>query len=124
MKIIESYYENIDNLPKEYILISISGDISDEIKEKIDLWERRLAPSWSIYKEYKDTGNELQYTKRFIKEIVSKIDYEEMIDSWKFRFGCNKTFVLLCYEKPEEFCHRHLVLADIDDTIRGLNHIK
>ena len=113
-KIIESFYDNINNLPKDYILVSISVDISEEIKNKINIWERRLAPSWSIYKEYNETNDKEKYTKRFYEERLSKIDLDEIIRGWEYQYGCGKTFVLLCYEKPDEFCHRHIVLEEIN----------
>jgi len=112
MRIETSYYDNIKNIDKDKILISISGDISKEIKDKIDLWDKRLAPSWSIYKEYTETKDEILYTKRFYKEILEKRNLLNIINEWIAKFGKDKTYVLLCYEEEGLFCHRHLVYKE------------
>ena len=48
-----SYYANLKNIPKEYITVSISGDIPDYIKEEVQVWDRRLAPTLDLFNEYK-----------------------------------------------------------------------
>lgn len=62
-----------------------------------------LAPSWSIFKEYKETLDSKRYTERFLAEILAPLDplqvYEDLGDN----------AILLCYESPGKFCHRHLV---------------
>lgn len=62
-----------------------------------------VAPSWSIFSEWKTTGNNELYTLRFNSEILGKLDPEEVADT----IGYDS--VMLCYEKPGDFCHRHLV---------------
>lgn len=69
-------------------------------------WYKKLAPSWSIWKQY-DTGKNIQlYTDRFYSEILGKLDPKQVYDDLQ-KFGSN--LILLCYEKPSDFCHRHLV---------------
>ena len=52
---------------------------------------KQLAPSWSILSEYKETGDIWKIAHESTPLIFPKIP------------------VLLCYESPEKFCHRHLV---------------
>lgn len=50
---------------------------------------------------------EEQYRKVYA-ELLSRLDPEQVLkDLQEIAQGNN--FVLLCYEKPNEFCHRHLV---------------
>lgn len=65
-----------------------------------------LAPTWNIVEDYKNGKiDERGYTKRFFDLLWNKrkLKAEDVIE----RLPDN--VVLLCYEKPEDFCHRHLV---------------
>jgi len=120
-----SYYAKINELREkypDYKLISISGDIPDYIKNSVDGWDRRLAPNWSLFKEYKNSDNieerEKTYIKRFKEEVLNK-DINEVFNEWTKKFGLNSKFVLLCYEAndPSEstFCHRRIVAEAIEN---------
>ena len=64
---------------------------------------KKLAPKLWIFKKYKQDHNKEFYTEHFHHEVLSILDprqvYEEL----------GEDAVLLCYEAPNEFCHRHLV---------------
>ena len=113
-----SYYANMKNIPKDSIKVSISGDIPDYLKETVDEWDRRFAPNWSLFKEYKDSPEgltrELQYIKRFKTEVLIENDITEIIKDWGDKHGLNQKYVLLCYETPEDFCHRHIVAEALE----------
>ncbi len=72
---------------------------------------KKLAPTWSILNEYKKTKNKERYIKRFKKEILSKLDPNEVFNS----LG-NKA-VLLCWEKSGKFCHRRIVAEWLEDNL-------
>ena len=64
-----------------------------------------LAPSWELLNGIHDGSvTKLQYTTRYLKELIdrglTKDRLKEIIPD-----GCT----LLCWEKPEDFCHRHIV---------------
>lgn len=67
-----------------------------------------LAPSWDLLNEYKRTGNEKRYTERYQKEVLDKLDKAEMKKKLAGK-------VLLCWCKPGQFCHRHLVLKWLNE---------
>lgn len=71
---------------------------------------KRLAPSWDILSAWKSgehKGDVDYYTKHF-KEVLDTLRPEDVIIELK-QFGLLQNIILLCYEKPEDFCHRHLV---------------
>ena len=101
-----SYFAMIPRLKENDIIpIAICGGVPDYYNE---LWYRKLAPSWSIYSEYKETGNSEKYTQRYYNEILSKLRPDKVYN--QLCGLCDSSnFCLICYEKPEDFCHRHLV---------------
>ena len=117
MKIWTSYYANMKNIPADFFLVSTSGAISDDIKKNVDSWNQSLAPSKSIYFEYKNTQDWKQYVKRFKEERLT-FDWMDKLVQWEEKSkSLNKTLdniVLLCYEKPTEFCHRHILAESIE----------
>ncbi|MCT4574649.1 MAG: DUF488 domain-containing protein [Alphaproteobacteria bacterium] len=80
--------------------VSISGCSPDAYKGRE---YKKLAPSWSIYKEYRKTGDVQRYIKRFKEEILAPLDATKVFKE------LGSDAILLCYEKEGEFCHRHLV---------------
>lgn len=66
---------------------------------------RDVAPSYSILKE---TSSQEEYVNRFKNEILSKVDAKAFVEKLE-TISKGKDVVLCCYEKPDEFCHRHLV---------------
>jgi uncharacterized protein YeaO (DUF488 family) len=64
---------------------------------------RKLAPgSWF------NSVSEEEYIKRYFDEILSKLDPQKVWEELHKLAGDNEP-VLLCYEKPSDFCHRHLI---------------
>jgi uncharacterized protein (DUF488 family) len=62
-----------------------------------------LYPSVKLLKDYKDgIITEEEYKERYYSETLSKLDPKLMAEQLEGK-------VLLCYEKSEDFCHRHLV---------------
>lgn len=63
---------------------------------------KALAPPWSLVDSYKKGEiTAEQYTSAYLGLLQSK-NAQEIVD------GLPDGAVLLCYEKPGEFCHRHL----------------
>lgn len=113
MNIYTSYYTN-KSIPKNFIKVAISSKVFEQFQKDISIFEKDLSPSWSIFKEYTDKKDEKLYVKRFKEEILSKINLKEKIDFWKTK---GENIVLLCYEKPNEFCHRHIIAEEIENLL-------
>lgn len=95
-----SYFANIKNLEAEGFtnLVSISQGESRWHKGKYTCF-KMLAPSWDLIKEV----NENTYSERYIEEVLSNLDAQKIYDE------LGEDAVLLCFEKPDDFCHRHIV---------------
>lgn len=118
MNIYTSYYGN-PNLPKNALLFAVSAKIPCGFYVKDHL--KNLAPSWDIYNEYKQSGDAERYTKRYKEEILAAAD-KETVSDWlnlmMYRYEMDA--ILLCYEKPGEFCHRHLIAEWLGDDVKEL----
>ena len=71
-----------------------------------------LAPTHSIlYDKYR---TDERYTHRYINEVLGKIDANNIIEQIS-SIARGSDVALCCYEKPNEFCHRHLVAKWIQE---------
>ena len=81
----------------------------------------RLAPPWSIIKEYKEDGDWEKYTKRYKSMVLDKLNprlaYDEIMRMVKELTGKEVFDVaLMCYEKSGTHCHRELVSLWFNDA--------
>jgi len=113
MKIYTSHYYN-KPLEKDdsIIKIAISTKIFDNIASKINIHEPSFAPSYSIWMDHKNDHDDEKYVNRFKSEIIPKINFGEKLKEWE-KLG--KDIALLCYKKPEEFCHRQIIAEILEN---------
>jgi uncharacterized protein (DUF488 family) len=71
-----------------------------------------LAPTAEMIHEPKRT-----YVPKY-RKILSRISVEQVVNEIKKASG-GKDVVLLCYEKPTEFCHRQLVATWLGEYCEG-----
>ena len=99
-------------------LISISGDRGRKVGYTGKAITK-LAPKrafWDIW--YNNIGkipeeeNIRYYIEEYYKQVLSKVDIEELLKD-------EKDPILLCYEKGQDFCHRH-VLAEYIEMKYGI----
>ena len=92
------------------IPISICGKAPDWYN---GLQYKVLAPKWAFFKEWKDgshKGDNEYYIEHFNAEVLSNITARKVIRDIESLSGVSsKDIILICYEKPSDFCHRHLV---------------
>ena len=100
-----SYFAQLRNLPENIIPIAICGKSPDWYK---GLEYKKLAPKWSFFSKWKKNHDNDYYIKHFNDEVLNKQDilivYEELMHLSNYQ-----DIALICYEKPEDFCHRHLI---------------
>lgn len=66
-----------------------------------------LAPSWQLVR----IKDENEYTIRYKQEVLSKLSQEQVIKD------LGEDAILLCWEKPEDFCHRRLVAEWLEEKL-------
>lgn len=103
MKVYTSYFANSANLRKQgIVMIGIALYPPKWFDGKS---VKLVAPSYDILKNSTSTEN---YVERFKTEILAKRNAKQFFEAIEF-IGQGKDVALCCFEKPNEFCHRHLV---------------
>lgn len=113
MEIYTSYFGNIKELKK-------AGIIPVSIARWLPKWYngialKNVAPTPSMLK---DDITRDEYIARY-KAMIKNVNAKEFIETLSY-FTKGQPCALLCYEKPNEFCHRHL-LAEYLNKELGLN---
>jgi hypothetical protein len=107
-----SYFAKLKSLPKNIIPISICGKAPDWYK---GLQYKKLAPKYDFFMKWKENHDNDYYIEHFQKEVLDLLDPFDVIREIEDKIIDGKiilspiNFVLVCYEKPGDFCHRHLV---------------
>lgn len=115
-----TYFANIKNLPPNTIPVSICGRAPQGWN---GLEYRKLAPKWSFFSVWKETKDNNYYIEHFNKEVLEPLNiirvttelqvllpYEIREQMQNAVWNDDKFHLaLVCYEKPDDFCHRHLV---------------
>lgn len=112
IKIYTSYFAAKNKWTYENAL-SIAGKTPDERIQKY----KSLAPTWEIFKQYKETGNQKEYIRSYYRDVLKKLDPQKVAED------CNGK-VLLCYEKPSNFCHRQIVAKWLMKTVKDCEVIE
>lgn len=110
VNIYTSYFGNLRKLPKDIVPISICGKAPDWYK---GLQYKKLAPKYGFFQKWKEIRDNDYYTECFDKEVLQLLNphevVKELFDLAKTQQGENIMGIcLICYEKPEDFYHRHL----------------
>ncbi len=94
-------------------LISISGDRGADANFK-GKFISALAPKRAFWKTWKNNIGKIPeeeniryYIENYYKQVLSKVDIEDLLKD-------EKDPILLCYEKGQDFCHRHVLAEYIE----------
>lgn len=115
-----TYFAQLRNLPSNFIPISICGKAP---KWYTGLQYKKLAPKYDFFMEWKKTHDNDYYIEHFRAEVLSPLTAIKVLDELQQMLpdGVKMTMqspfyrnpdwhiALVCYEKPGDFCHRHLV---------------
>jgi len=109
-----SYISNLKNIPKHIVPITICGKTPLGWNGK---QYKKLAPKWEFFSKWKNKTfgceecfkNNEYYTKEFYDKVLNKLNIQQVLNELYELSGGSENIVLLCYEKPDDFCHRHLV---------------
>lgn len=101
-----SYFANLKNIPEKIVPVSICGKAPDWYN---GLQFKKLAPKYNFFMEYKQDHDEEKYTKCFNEQVLFYLNANDIAIQLKKLAGTSD-IALICYEKPGDFCHRHIVL--------------
>lgn len=110
-----SYFAKLKSLPGNIIPISICGKAPDWYK---GLQYKKLAPKYDFFMEWKKTHSNEYYIKCFQEQVIDKLNILEVIRNLIdiSNISAGENICLICYEKPSDFCHRHLVAKWLNDN--------
>ena len=111
MKIYTSYFAKINKLPQNVVPIAICAKVPPSCNI---LQYKKLSPKYGFFMEWKKNGDNDFYIEHFQKEVLDVTDANDVIDELQtlirhFADFGELDICLVCYEKPTDFCHRHLV---------------
>lgn len=105
MKIYTSYYAKVRKIPEDIVRVSIAGKAPDWYT---GLEYKNIAPKIGFFLEWKKNKDNNYYIEHYNTEVLENLNAKRVYLDLE-RLSNGKDCVLLCYEKPNDFCHRHLV---------------
>lgn len=122
-----SYFAMLRKLPKNFIPISICGKAPDWYT---GLQYKKLAPKYDFFMEWKRNHDNDFYVKCYKEQVTDMLHVDTVVrelqaklpsEIWRqldepVWLSSKWNIVLLCYEKPSDFCHRHLVSKWLRDN--------
>ena len=100
-----SYFAKLRKIPSNIISIAICAKSPDWYK---GLEYKKLAPKYDFFMKWKKNHDNNYYIKCFYEQVLSNLDPKDLV-AYLYQLSDGKDIVLICYEKPGDFCHRHLV---------------
>lgn len=104
--IFTSYFANLRNISDN--LVTPISIVRQPPSWYTGLEYTKLAPPWDILNEYRHTKDAKVYFKNYTEQVLDHLDpfvvRQELIN-----IAEDSQIVLLCFERPENFCHRHIV---------------
>lgn len=105
-----TYFAQLRNLPDDIIPISICAKPPSWYH---GLEYKKLAPKYGFFQEWKKNHDNEYYIKCFNEQVLGNLNAVDVIlDLSKMIYSFNigeSDICLVCYEKPDDFCHRHIV---------------
>lgn len=105
-----SYFAKIRKLPANIIPVSICGKAPEGYK---GLQYKKLAPKYEFFKRWKENHDNEYYIRCFNEQVLATLNASEVVSELQRLVAeyndDNVSICLVCYEKPTDFCHRHLV---------------
>ena len=113
------YFAKLKSLPEHIIPISICGKAPDWYK---GLQYKKLAPKYDFFMKWKENHDNSYYIKCFQEQVLDELNAEQVYKELRSLTAhvmlnpllfSDRSLIpdiaLICYEKPSDFCHRHLV---------------
>ena len=104
-----SYFGKLKSLPKNIVPVAICGGLPEWYH---GAWYKKLAPTWEIWKHWDETHDEISYRETYFPIVLAKLNQDTVVqelNEFIRNYPLGTEIALICYEKPEDVCHRHLV---------------
>ena len=124
-----TYFSNLKNLPKNIVPISICAKAPQSWR---GLQYKKLAPKYGFFTAgkkmcrnvNKDKQNDanVYYIEHYQQEVLKNLNVDQVVKELKslcekcIQEDLETDIALVCYEKPEDFCHRHLVAQWLNEN--------
>lgn len=100
-----TYFSKLKTLAYDISPVSICGKAPD--------WYdgpqyKKLAPKWGFFQEWKQNRDNVFYVRCFNEQVLGGLDARQVYNELTALTG-STDIALVCYERPEDFCHRHIV---------------
>ena len=116
MKIQTSYFANLKNVINP---ISVAGGCPEFYRGP---QYKKLAPKYTWWKEWHDNKlSEEWYIEQYHKTVLCALDPKLVIADLFSFYPDADVITLLCWERPGQFCHRHLIGKWLQNTIADLS---
>lgn len=123
MDICTSYFSNARNFPANALLVSIARWKPKWAVVACDVTGTpvfdKIAPTADLLNWYKAEGDKTGYTAKYLQQLqtVNLLSFLYTLE----QIHAGRTVVLLCYEKPGDFCHRHILANELNEVIKRNN---
>lgn len=115
-----TYFAKLRSLPENVIPISICAKAP---KWYTGIQYKKLAPKYEFFQEWQRTHDNDYYIHHFNDEVLAQLDVMRVVNELQvampeevkmkmqapFWWNPDWHIALVCYERPTDFCHRHLV---------------
>ena len=101
-----TYFAKLRYLPSDIVPISICGKAPSAFN---GLQFKKLAPKYDFFMKWKQDHDSIHYIRCFNEQVLSPLDVNSVVEELKEIAGNAESIALVCFEKPSDFCHRHLV---------------
>lgn len=100
-----SYFAKLRNLPEDIVPVAICGGVPKWYKGKV---YKVLAPEFNSFRTFKVTGDADTFSHDYNQLVLAKLNADSVVKELEELTG-SKDICLVCFEKSDDFCHRHLV---------------
>lgn len=115
-----TYFAQLKNLPQNVFPVSICGKAPEWYK---GAQYKKLAPKYGFFMEWKQNHDNDYYISHFNSEVLDTLTPTVVLNELQLKLpedvrakmdtpvqiNNDWHIALVCYEKPNDFCHRHLV---------------
>lgn len=104
MRVYTSYFANLRKFPDGVVPIAVCRGVPHWFQGKVYY---TLAPDWETVQGMRCSATRKQFVIRYCA-YLNILDKSTVLQELA-ELSEGKDIVLLCYEKPTDFCHRHLI---------------